>query len=579
MGARSRTQPTVPLVRKSEAADSQRKRALPSLIGLRPGPGWLLNPMVTGFARLWRCLGSWRQALALVAIAAPLRFWRLGHPNSLVFDETYYAKDAWALLKYGVERDVVEDADLIVNNGGDQFFSEEAAYVVHPPFGKWVIALGEGVFGMNPFGWRFAVALLGVIAVILVQRTMIALGASQSIAFLAGLAMAVDGIAIVLSRTALLDQVLMFTVLVAVWSGVKVIQTGMRRHLVLMAVALGLATATKWSGLWYAVALFSVLFVVDLCRKQRPRMSRVATAFRHALVGVSLVTVTYLMTWAGWLLGDDGWGRGRTSGVSWLPQPLRALLEYHRNNYSFHTGLTADHPYGSDPLGWLLMLRPTSFWYTSNDTEMISCGAPRCAGEVLALGNVVIWWVAVFAAVVFLGMFILNRLQEAERLGVLIPLLGLFAGWAPWLMYRERTTFNFYMIVVTPYICMLFAWFISMIAQPGEAPKTAIRATLGRKPAAEGAVGGGELTKESATTPCSDQARDIDQETHDRLISGDTVEEPAELHVGVFTARALIALTLVLAMLAVSVFFYPVWSGMTLTREAWEARMWFPSWI
>ena len=37
------------------------------------------------------------------------------------------------------------------------------AYVVHPPVGKWVIGLGEQMFGLTPFGWRFMVALLGTL--------------------------------------------------------------------------------------------------------------------------------------------------------------------------------------------------------------------------------------------------------------------------------------------------------------------------------------------------------------------------------------------------------------------------------
>ena len=34
-------------------------------------------------------------------------------------------------------------------------------FIVHPPVGKWLIALGEKAFGMDPFGWRVAAAITG----------------------------------------------------------------------------------------------------------------------------------------------------------------------------------------------------------------------------------------------------------------------------------------------------------------------------------------------------------------------------------------------------------------------------------
>ena len=32
---------------------------------------------------------------------------------------------------------------------------------VHPPLGKWLIALGIRIFGMNPVGWRIGAAVAG----------------------------------------------------------------------------------------------------------------------------------------------------------------------------------------------------------------------------------------------------------------------------------------------------------------------------------------------------------------------------------------------------------------------------------
>ena len=67
-------------------------------------------------ARLVRQMPSdivwgWVGPIVIALFAGVLRFWRLGTPKSFVFDETYYAKDAYALLKYGVEQNYVKGDD------------------------------------------------------------------------------------------------------------------------------------------------------------------------------------------------------------------------------------------------------------------------------------------------------------------------------------------------------------------------------------------------------------------------------------------------------------------------------------
>ena len=50
-----------------------------------------------------RALWYWGGPILVTLVAAVLRFWNLGHPQSIVFDETYYVKDAWTLLQNGYE--------------------------------------------------------------------------------------------------------------------------------------------------------------------------------------------------------------------------------------------------------------------------------------------------------------------------------------------------------------------------------------------------------------------------------------------------------------------------------------------
>src|SRR5438105_9809924 len=67
---------------------------------------------------------GWLGPLLVTAFGAFLRFNRLRVPKALIFDETYYAKDAWSILKHGVEWRLLDPkiADPIVVAGHTNFF-------------------------------------------------------------------------------------------------------------------------------------------------------------------------------------------------------------------------------------------------------------------------------------------------------------------------------------------------------------------------------------------------------------------------------------------------------------------------
>ncbi|HEY9523727.1 MAG TPA: phospholipid carrier-dependent glycosyltransferase, partial [Thermopolyspora sp.] len=164
---------------------------------------------------------GWLGPLLVTVFGAFLRFYGLATPKAIVFDETYYAKDSLSLIKFGVERVAVDGADKLLLAGNDHIWKQCAAaqadqcasYVVHPPLGKWLIGIGEWIFGANPLGWRFAAALFGSLAILILARVARRMTRSTLLGCLAGLLMAVEGLEFVLSRFALLDIFLMFWVL------------------------------------------------------------------------------------------------------------------------------------------------------------------------------------------------------------------------------------------------------------------------------------------------------------------------------------------------------------------------------
>ena len=253
---------------------------------------------------------GWTGPILVTAIAGVLRFHRLGIPRAFVFDETYYAKDAWSLLQYGHERNwrPADEADALVVDGVLQdVWGEGPAYVVHPPFGKWMIAAGEWAFGLTPFGWRFIVALLGTLSVLMVARIARRMFRSTLLGCIAGLLLALEGLHYVVSRTALLDGILMFWVLAAF--GCLIVDRdrarsllaagrmnlGLRPWRIAAGLCLGAACATKWSGLYYVAAfgLLTVLWDVGARRSAGAQHPWNAMLRRDAIPAfVSIVVVT-----------------------------------------------------------------------------------------------------------------------------------------------------------------------------------------------------------------------------------------------------------------------------------------------
>src|SRR5213596_2027993 len=92
------------------------------------------------------------RARLVAAFGAILRFDRLRVPRALIFDETYYAKDAWSILNHGVELTLAGNANSIIQAGHTNIFapcngtSACGEYVVQPEVGKLLIAVGEWLF-------------------------------------------------------------------------------------------------------------------------------------------------------------------------------------------------------------------------------------------------------------------------------------------------------------------------------------------------------------------------------------------------------------------------------------------------
>ncbi|MEJ5946884.1 phospholipid carrier-dependent glycosyltransferase [Pseudokineococcus basanitobsidens] len=495
-------------------------------------------------------LRGWLGPLLVTALAGVVRLWELGRPHQLVFDETYYVKQAYSLLLSGYERAWPEGADAAFA-AGDPAPLDRAEFPVHPPAGKWVLALGQLLLGQDSSaGWRLGAAVAGTLSVLMVARIARRLLSSTLLGTVAGLLLAVDGQHLVHSRTGLLDVFVMFWVLAAVGALLldrdasrtrlaRVVTTrgptgarlgGLgpwllaRPWRLVAAVCLGLAIGTKWSGL-YAFAVLGLMTVLWDAGARR------AAGVRHwfaggvlkdgvpAAVGMLLAALgTYLATWAGWFATSGGhlrqYAADRPDYLPGVPDALASLWRYHVDMYAFHVGLSSSHPYQSSPESWLVQSRPTSFFYEAPTEGAAGCTVEACSRAITALGNPVVWWGGSLALVVLLGVWALRRDWRAGA--VLAPLAGLYL---PWFLYPDRTIYTFYTVAFVPYVVLALTMVLGMVlGRPGSSPR---RRRWG----------------------------------------------------------AAVAGTVVVAAVLAAAFFWPVWTAETIPTDHWRWRMWFPSWI
>ena len=352
--------------------------------------------------------------IALIAFA--MRLFHLGQPKGFIFDELYYVNGAQDYLKYGVEVDGLKPE-----------------FIVHPPVGKWVIALGIKLFGDHEFGWRIASAFFGSLLILLVGLIAKELFKSNLWAAVASGLIALDGLALVHSRTALLDLFLTFFIALALWAWLK------NWHW-LAGIAFGLAAATKWSGSYFLV-LFALIIFYRICTNNSGRQLFRPT-LKFGLQYGLLPIMTYLISWIGWFRSDRGWDR------NWSPSALKSLWHYHAEMLNFHTGLVTKHSYQANPWSWLIQGRPTSFFYGSPK----GCGADICSQEVLALGTPFLWWFGTIALFFVLGILIRNFIFKKSDFVAIFIWSGLVAGYLPWFLFQKRTVFSFYAIVFEPFL-------------------------------------------------------------------------------------------------------------------------------
>lgn len=468
----------------------------------------------------WIILG----AVTLVAVL--IRFIRLDAPGKLVFDEVYYVLDGWTITDKGYEVNWPDEKAGVWESGNYNGFQDDPEYVVHPPLGKYLIGIFLHLFGpQHVWSWRFATALFGAAAVPLLYFVGKKLLGSIALAAIAAGMLAIDGQAIVMSRTGILDIFVMFFVLLGFlfllydrdqqrrqltawmaqwrrdahaedasiplenvpskWSLTidppKTRPTGpawgpvlwRRPWFVAMALSLALAISVKWSGLYF-LALFC-LFAVALDAYERKRAGVTlwmsAAVLRQGpilfVLAIPLTIAVYLGSFLGWFITGEGYNgivaTGDWQGGNFVQWTAKSLEHF----IAYQKQVYDFH--SRLAAGHPYNSSPLEWPFLIRPTAFQynysdPSNDPTCNAAQCVQAVTSLANPLLYWFGTFAIVLLLMFLLVRRRFASIAILVGYAAGYLPWLITGRTSVYNFYVIVWLPFMFLAAAVALRIIA-------------------------------------------------------------------------------------------------------------------
>lgn len=367
--------------------------------------------------------------------------------NSTYFDEIYHARTAY------------------------EFIHKLPVYEwTHPPLGKIFISRGIRIFGMNPFGWRFAGVLFGILMLPLMYATAKLLFESTPFAAVASALFAVDFMHYTQTRIATIDVFVTFFIMLAYffmfeYSKRNFYKNGLKKTLIplgLSGISMGLSIACKWTGI-YAAAGIAVIFFISIANRFREYIAakndlsfgsfiipneKITNNFKKYTAAtfvfcvaffVVIPIIIYALSYIPYLAANG-------EGFGGIIKNQIDIFEYHSK-----TVVESTHAYSSPWYTWPFMIRP--IWYYSN-----SFPSGLKAG-ISAFGNPLVWWGGI-AAFVFC---ILNAVRYKDKNAILL-IAAYAANFAPW-MFVERTTFIYHYFPSVPFVVLMIVYSFNKLSE------------------------------------------------------------------------------------------------------------------
>lgn len=362
----------------------------------------------------------------------------LSFRNGTYFDEIYHARTAYEYL-HGLP----------------------TYETTHPPLGKSIMSIGIALFGMTPFGWRIMGTLFGILMLPVIYLIGRNLTRSRILGGFACLLFAFDFMHFAQTRIATIDVYVTFFILLMYYFMYKYCRmsfydTPLYKTLLPLGacgIFMGLGIASKWTGVYAGVGL-AVLFFHTLYRRYREYfyakaspngssngishsevIDRFASNAKKTILFCIVFFVLipfgiYLLSYLPVRTGDEG------------------LFSRMWNNqlymFRYHSGLHAEHYYGSPWYQWPTMIKPIFYYSGAIDSQLRQ--------GISAFGNPLVWWMGIpaFCYIVYLIF------KQKDRTALWLC-IGYLAQYLPWCLV-SRLTFIYHYFPSVPFVVLMIMY-------------------------------------------------------------------------------------------------------------------------
>ncbi|MBI2995734.1 MAG: phospholipid carrier-dependent glycosyltransferase [Candidatus Melainabacteria bacterium] len=353
---------------------------------------------------------------AFIIFAFIVRMVNLTYPEKITWDEIYYVVDTQKMLH------------------------NEPYFIDHPPFGRWLIALGILIWGNNAFGWRISQAIFGTLLIPVSYLIGKKIFTHKFSGLLTAFFITFELIFLTYSRMGLVDIFLIFFIASSFLLFITSCESSLNNKTayliyILSAIVSGLAIAVKWTG----VTIFLILLFWAVFNKKPNYVNR--SPINLFFIFVALLT--YCLTFSFEKTNFQYFNQRYHTKIS---NHIEGITTWHKLAYSSHTRKNLSHSDTSKWYTWPLMYKPV--WIHFKVTDRVHNKA-RC---IATFGNPIIWWLGLLAIII--ELFFLRK--KKDNLSIFL-LSSYFISYLPY-AFIQRPMFLYHYLIALFFLILILEY-------------------------------------------------------------------------------------------------------------------------
>ena len=390
--------------------------------------------------------------------------------NSTYFDEIYHARTAFEFLRGTVPYETS-----------------------HPPLGKILMSCFVAVFGMTPFGWRFAGALAGILMLPAMYLLAKQLTKKTGLSVLSCLLITFDCMHLTQSQIATIDSFPVLFILFSYFFMLRFIQTDYLREkngtalrpLFLSGLFMGCSIASKWIGIYAGAGLAFLFFchcyrvnrihtrpLIDSGQETSENLPVPVTGALHdrhevfirffhlclwcVLFFVIIPLIIYLLSYIPYMAYNSKRIHSLWDYIAEVWKAQVGMFNYHST-----PNLGMDHPFYSPWWEWPIIGKP--MYYAAEQYIPDSYSVHH---SIFCFGNPVIWFGGLGAFAFLLVRCISERFRSVQESIQFYPVeqtsdfrhfflfTGIAAQYLPWVLV-PRGTYIYHYFASIPFLMLM----------------------------------------------------------------------------------------------------------------------------